>query len=327
LWITFSILPTYPDSWPELVATLTELLSFALDVTGPILLILALGPLLRKTKLVDNHFVLVGNRLVFNVTLPCMLFFGIANRPLQQALDIPMVVFASLATVSVTLVLWLIAPLFVGPEKRGVFVQGAFRGNLAIIGIAWIMNAYGPVTVAKAGVYIGLMTILYNVLSVLVLRSRAQSYFSALFTNPLVVAILLGMLVSALGIPILRLVVQTGQYIGQMTLPLALLCIGSSLRWGSFKANHLKVIWASAFKLVVIPVIVTLAAIAAGFRGPDLGLLFLMTASPTAAASYVMAKQMTNYGAMAAEIVAVTTVFSAVTVTIGLIVLKGGGFI
>ena len=300
---------------------------FALDVTGPILIILALSPLLRKVRWVDDHFILVSNRIVFNVTLPCMLFFSIADRPLQQELDIPLVIFATLATLFVTAMLWLIAPLFVKPTIRGIFVQGGFRGNLAIIGIAWIINAYSAVTVAKAVIYVGVMTILYNVLSVLVLRSVSQSWFAALFTNPLVVAVLLGLCASAFGIAIPRLITQAGQYLGQMTLPLALLCIGCSLRWSSFKINHMDVVWVSLFKLIVVPVIVTIAAIGWGFQGPDLGLLFLMTATPTAAASYVMAKQMTDHGVLAAEIVAVTTILSSGTVTIGLIVLKAGGYL
>ncbi len=300
---------------------------FALDVTAPILLVLVLGPLLRAIKMVDDHFISVANQVVFNITLPCMLFFGVANQPLQQALDIPLVLFASVSTFLATLLLWLLAPFFVAPSKLGVFVQGGFRGNLAIIGIAWVMNAYGQAIVAKAGVYIGLMSILFNLLSVLVLRSKTQPYIAAMFTNPMVVSVSLGLLVSALGIEMPRLIVQTGEYIGQLTLPLALICIGSNLRWSSFKANHLDVVWVALFKLVIVPLVVTIAAVQWGFQGSDLGLLFLMVATPTAAASYVMAKEMTDHGALAAEIVAVTTLLSAVTVTVGLVVLRAGRYI
>ena len=300
---------------------------FALDVTAPILLVLALGPLLRIIKMVDDPFISVANRIVFNLTLPCMLFFGVANQPLQQALDIPLVVFASVSTVLAALLLWLLAPLFVTSSKQGVFVQGGFRGNLAIIGIAWVMNAYGQAIVAKAGVYVGLMSILFNILSVSVLRSKTQPYLAAMFTNPMVVSVSLGLMFSALGLELPRLIIQTGEYIGQMTLPLALVCIGSNLRWGSFKANHLEVVWVALFKLAIVPLVVTIAAIQCGFRDSDLGLLFMMAATPTAAASYVMAKEMTDHGRLAAEIVAVTTLLSAVTVTVGLIVLKAGAFI
>ncbi|MEE9357230.1 hypothetical protein [Candidatus Vondammii sp. HM_W22] len=50
-------------------------LIFALGVTGPIMVILFLGLVFRLIGLINEQFVLVGNKIVFNVTLPCMLFF------------------------------------------------------------------------------------------------------------------------------------------------------------------------------------------------------------------------------------------------------------
>ncbi|MCI0654371.1 MAG: hypothetical protein L0Y39_07820 [Methylococcaceae bacterium] len=52
-----------------------------------------------------------------------------------------------------------------------------------------------------------------------------------------------------------------------------------------------------------------------------------MMATPTAAASYVMAKQMTAHGDMAAEIIAVTTAACAITVAVGLVILKSGSYL
>ena len=304
-----------------------EQFSFALVITGPIVIILALGLLFRRINLIDDHFIQVGNKIVFNVTLPCMLFFGVISQPIGLSMDSPLIAFASVFTIAVVGFLSLVTPFFIREDKRGVFIQGAFRGNMGIIGIALVLNAYGPEILPKTSIYLAMLTILYNLLSVLVLRSNTQSTFFALLKNPLIIAVLLGLTCSWFGVTLPGFVHKTGQYFAQMTLPLALTCIGGSLRWDSFRANHQDVIWASMVKLLFIPMALAGIAIAWGFRGQELGLLYMMMAAPTASASYVMAQQMSRHGAMAAEIIAMTTIGSFLTITVGITALKYGGYI
>ncbi|MDF4922420.1 AEC family transporter, partial [Vibrio parahaemolyticus] len=54
----------------------------------------------------------------------------------------------------------------------------------------------------------------------------------------------------------------------------------------------------------------------------ELGILFFMNASPVAAASYVMARSMGGNATLAANIIALTTVLSTVTCTLGILFLK-----
>lgn len=300
---------------------------FALNITGPILIILILGHVLRRTGLIDPHFIASGNKLVYNLSLPSLLFFSTVNSPLGESLDTDLVVFGSIATVLGVIVLSVVAHLLVSPEFRGVFIQGAFRSNMGIVGIAFAVNAFGPGILAKSSIYLALLTIVYNLLAVWVLRNDKQSILGLFLKNPLIVAVVLGVLVSEAGLRIPALVQTTGTHLSALTLPLALLCIGGSLRRSSFRNNHRSVVWACVFKLIIIPSAATLGALWYGFRGEDLGVLFLMMASPTAAASYVMARQMTAHGDLAAEIIAVTTAACGITVTIGLLFLKSENYL
>lgn len=283
--------------------------------------------LLRRIHLIDEHFIASGNQVVYNLCLPCLLFFATVDSPLARSLDTELVLFGILASFATVIGLSLIANRLVTAEKRGVFIQGAFRGNMGIVGIAFSVNAYGSGILAKASIYLALLTIVYNGLSVWALRNKNQPFVPYFLKNPLIVAVALGVAVSQSGLRIPTLVHNTGSSLSALTLPLALLCIGGSLRWASFRANHQCVIWASIFKLVIVPALTTWAAMAWGFRGQNLGLLFIMMSAPTAAASYVMAKQMTSQGAIAAEIIAFTTGACAITVTFGLAALKSGNYI
>ncbi|KZZ27620.1 hypothetical protein A3752_22555 [Oleiphilus sp. HI0081] len=110
-----------------------------------------------------------------------------------------------------------------------------------------------------------------------------------------------------------------------MTLPLALICVGGSIKLNELKdSNHLA-LKATLLKLVGVPLLFTRAALVMGFKDLALGTLFLMFASPTATASFVMAKAMRGNAELAATIIALSTVLSLLTVSTGIFVLRALG--
>lgn len=304
-----------------------EQFTFALNVTTPILILLILGITFRRSGFIDSHFINIANSFVFNVTLPCLLFFSIAKTPLTQATNIPLFLFGVLFTLTSALLFWLLSLMVIEKNKRGVFIQGAFRGNLGIIGIALTLNAYGSEILAVASLYMALIAILDNPLSILILKPTGQKPYTSILTNPIIIAVVLGLIFSGLQVSIPNFISQSGQYLAQMTLPLALICIGGSLYWHNFQTHHQEVIWATLCKLLFMPLVGTLLAIKFGFRDQELGLIYLMLSSPTAVSSYIMAKKLTQHGTIAAEIIALTTASSSVIITLGLVLLKAFAYL
>ncbi|WP_416306578.1 AEC family transporter [Neptunicella sp. SCSIO 80796] len=294
----------------------------ALNVTLPLLLILLAGIVFRRIRLVDEHFVATGNRLVFKVALPCLLFLSVAGRSTGESINVTLVVFGLVATLLSVLLVWWIAPFIVDKPKRGVFTHIAFRGNMGIIGLALCVNAFGDDIIAMAAVYLAFVTVLYNVSAVLLLSNSRSMLLINLVKNPLIVAILLGGLWSYWQVPLPDIVNLSLGYLAQLTLPLALVCIGASLEWQSLKANHKQALAAVSLKLVILPTVIVVCAILFGIEGDALGVLFLMMATPTAAAAYVMSHQMTPYGNLAAEVITLSTLLSPISVTLGLVVLN-----
>jgi predicted permease len=64
-----------------------------------------------------------------------------------------------------------------------------------------------------------------------------------------------------------------------------------------------------------------------GVRGEQLGILFLLLSSPVAAASFVMVVAARGDGALAANIVVLSTLCSVVTVTAGFYLLSLFGLV
>ncbi len=311
-------------------------LNFAIFITAPIFCILGLGVLFKRIGWVTEEFARVGSDLVFKVTLPCLLFVKLVETDFRHGLPVMLIIYALIATVAIFLLLdHTLAPKLEDPRQRGVFVQGAFRGNMGIIGLAYCLSAFGEGVVTAASVYLAVMTTLFNVLAVITLtrhqgRPVGQGSLAGvlwgILKNPLILAICAGVLVSLSGLQISEILLNTGGYFAQMTLPLALLCAGASIRLREFQTSP-PLYWAVAGKLMFVPLLITLGGIAVGLRGESLGVLFLMCSAPTAAASYPMAQAMKADHHLAAAIIAATSLGSVVTTTLGIFLLRSFGLI
>lgn len=307
-------------------------LSFSFSVTGPIFIILLLGVWFMRIGILNEAFIETGSRLVFTVALPALLFVSISKTHFSAAANFGLIIFAAVATVLSVALLEVAAHYLITPaEDRGVVVQGAFRSNMGIIGLAYCVNAYGDNGLVAASLYLGLITILFNVLAVITLsRSLHKSQgvgkvIRGIATNPLIIGILLALPVSYAGIKLPTVLLESGEYFSKMTLPLALLCTGASLDFHSLRQEMGKTLFATVSKLVLTPLLFVLGGLWMGFRGVDMGILLLMSSAPTAAASYIMVRAMGGNASLAANIIALTTLGSVVTTSIGITVLRGLG--
>ena len=160
-------------------------LLFALSITGPICLLLLLGFALRRSQMMNEGFIDGASRLVFNIALPMLLFTSIAQTNFSQIISFKLIGYGISATLIAFLLLeWWASRAIDNKRLRGIVVQGAFRANMAIIGLAYFNNAYGAQGVAAAAMYVACLTILFHVLAVLTL-SRSLNQEDALPTRQL----------------------------------------------------------------------------------------------------------------------------------------------
>ena len=306
-------------------------LGFAIAITAPIFCILGCGIFFKRIGWVTADFARIGSDLVFKVTLPCFLFVKLVVTDFRHHLPLTLIGYAALSTIVVFLFLdRIVAAQLNNSADRGAFVQGAFRGNMGIVGLAFCISAFGDHVIAVASIYIAIMTILYNVLAVITLtrhqdktlgQDTYRRMLKSISSNPLILAILAGMVISLSNIPVPQLILTTGEYFARMTLPLALLCAGASIRMHEFNSSK-PLYLASLAKLVVVPLVITTGGIAIGLRGEQLGVLYLMCSAPAAAASYPMTQAMGGNYHLAAAIIAVTSVGAMVATTLGIFLLR-----
>jgi predicted permease len=304
------------------------ILSETLVVTGPIFLIVLLGLTLRRIGFIDDHFNQVASRLVFSICLPVLLFTTISQINLDATINLPVFYFSLCGAVLTFGLSWL-AAMFIQPrEDRGVVVQGAFRSNLGVIGLALCANAYGAPGLALASLLMASLTVSYNILSVFILSFYSKTdlnwlvVFADILKNPLIVAIAMAFIIALSGLPVPGILLSAGEYIGSMALPLALLGTGAGMSLRALRDSSQATGLVICLKAVLLPAVIVVIAIQYGFRGIDLGVLFLLFVSPTATASYAMVKALGANDSLAANLVITTTLVCILSCSIGLFFLK-----
>ena len=309
-----------------------DTLLFTSNIVAPIFFIVFLGYLLMRLRVIDQNFVTTASKLVFTITLPALVFMSISRMDFQAVFNPVLLGYFVIGTLITFTLLWQISKRFIRrPEDLGVFIQGAFRGNYGIVGLAVSFNMFGDSGLAQASLLLACVIPLYNVLSVLALTLPMQQQGNGInisqplieiARNPLIIAVVLALPFSYFGWGLPLVGNKIGNYFANLTLPLALLAIGGSLNLKSLRDTSGESSWATLIKLIIMPLILTAGAWLYGFRGQDIGILFVLFGCPTAAASFIMAKGMGGNAQLAANIVLTTTLGSLLTLSGGIYLLR-----
>ena len=299
---------------------------FSINVTFPIFLVMVIGWVLKQIGMLNDNFVTVANRFNFKVTLPFMLFRDISSVDIKAVFDLKFVLFCAVASSICFWAIWGATKLFLKDHTmRGAFVQASFRSSAAVMGLAFISNIYGASAMGPLMI-IGAVP-LYNIYSVLVLTFEADHGDEARDTgkikqaciniakNPIIIAIVLGLVVALAGIHFPTIVNKTVNSVAQMATPLALIALGAGFEGRKALAKMKPTLWALAIKLVIQPLIFLPVAAYLGFDGEKMIAILIMLAAPATPSCYIMAKNMKNDGVLTASIVVMTTLLAAFTLT------------
>ena len=311
---------------------------FSINATMPVFLVMVVGYLLRKTGMLNDEFVNVANKFNFKVTLPCLLIQDLSSAGFSKGVNVSFVLFCAAATAFCFVIIWPLTRLFLKDKSmRGAFVQASFRSSAAVMGIAFVTNIYGSSSLAPFMI-LGAVP-LYNIFSVIVLTFEAdggngkidgqkiKKALIGIITNPIIIGIIIGMVISMLNITFPVIISKTISSIGALASPLSLIVLGASFDGSKAIKKFKPVIMASLIKLVLQAAIILPFAIQMGFRNEELVAIIIMLAAPTTPSCFIMAKSMGNDGDLTASIVVVTTLMASVTLTAWIFILKSMGLI
>ncbi|MFQ5938628.1 MAG: AEC family transporter [Alphaproteobacteria bacterium] len=295
-------------------------MSGVVGALAPIFLLILLGHAIRRLKLLEAGFWEPAERLTYFVLFPALLLENMATAELRGLQVLPM---AAALVGGVLVVAGLLVSLrprlgLNGPAFTSVF-QGAIRPN-TYVGLAAAAALSSEAGITLAAISVATVTPLVNVLSVAVLARHAGEAeagigqtLASIARNPLILAVAGGAALNWTGIGLPPVVDPVIDILGRAALPLGLLAVGAGLDISAAQTAGRTLLPTAGLKLVLLPGLTWLACLAFGVEGVTRTIAVLMSALPTSASSYILARQMGGDHGLLAAIITVTTLLAILT--------------
>ena len=306
----------------------------AVNAVVPFIIYLGLGFLVRKTGAGDEKFLNRLNSMTFKFFFPVMLFYNFYTIDTNQKLNGGLAFIIAGIVLFVSGITFMVVNRTTLPENRkGVVTQAVFRGNMALFALPLAETVCGEAGRIAASIAVAVSVPIFNVLAIIVLeyyasrKSGVLSLLKKVVTNPLVLGSLAGLLFLLLKIHLPGFIEKPVSAISAATTPLALLTLGGTLHFSSMKANHRIIFVVLLIRMVLLPTLMLLATTPFSFSNAERFVLFTLFACPIAVSSYTMAANMGGDGELAGQYVAVSTVFSLLSIFLFVLVLKATGVV
>lgn len=302
-----------------------------LNTLAPVFLLITVGALLQRGSVFSAGFLKEANRLTYLVGLPALLFSELARSFHGIAIAGGMLETAAIVTALAIGVAYLAArTLRVPGPAVGTLVQGAFRGNLAFVGLP-VIFAMPEVTLpggvssrVAAVVVIAPMMVVYNFMAIVVLLlsqhrlgwAMLRPFLRQLLTTPPLIAILAGIGVGLAGWTLPAAVDKAFVALGEMALPLGLLGVGGSLVTVPRGAGGSAAWGAALIKTTLAPAFAWAVAHTLGLGALETKIVMIFMATPTAIVSYPFALELKGDEAIAAGTIVRSTLLSIATLAV-----------
>ncbi len=303
----------------------------ALAVSLPILILTMAGAALMRLRWIDDAFLEGVNKFVYRVSLPALIIHSLCSSTLDLSAAFRPALAFCIATTLALLPGWVTGKLLhFTPAQTATLTQAGFRGNLAFVGFPVLAGAMpGDTTFLALGVLIfAPALILYNVLAVLLLNhasaapgpGRTWKAVLAIRSNPLILAAAAGGLLGLLPGELPGVVLRSLEMLGKPAGPMALVCIGAMMVKPGGEGATRGAIAAAGLKLAVAPALVLGVAYLTGVGGTGLQVIMIYACCPSAAASYIVARELGGDAHLASRAVVLTTLICLVPLTVVLAV-------
>lgn len=336
---------------------LGHILFTAVNAVMPIILLILLGYGLRRTNFLSDDFMKMGNKLVFRVCLPCMLFVNVYEIEGLSAIRWDVVIYACVMVFLIFVLGLAVAVTTTSiPQRRGVISQCTYRSNYAIIGLSLAGALGGGEAMAVAAVVSAFTVPIFNVLAVVSLsvfvgggkKQSVRSVIMNIAKNPLIISVLLGLV--CLGIREIELQIfgevlfalnrQTKflytaiSNLKSIASPLALIVLGGQFTFSAVKSLLKEIAVGTLWRTVLAPVIGLGTAVLlteltdlVAFDQNTYPALIALFGSPVAVSSAIMAEQMGNDEQLATQLVVWTSLVSIVTIFLQVCILMAAGLL
>ena len=325
-----------------------ESLVFAINSVAPIIILVALGYFLKKSKIIGKEFTVSGNRFIFKILFPVMLFTNVYKIENIKGFSFGYIAFAAVMCFIVFLAA-IFSSGFITRDgkKRGALIQGIFRSNYALIGIPVASSLFGTEGVAAAAVLSAFIIPLLNILAVTELltfcgngkKAEVKKILLGIAKNPLIDGVVAGFLVllireifvaNEISFRLFDIVpiAKTADYLSSITTPISLIILGADFEFSAIASLKKEIFFGTVMRCAAVPVFCLGTAFLLfgdNFSGAQFAAIAALFTAPVAVSSVPMAQEMGADTTLAGQLVIWTTVFSAISIFVASFLLKTAG--
>lgn len=306
----------------------------SINVLIPIIVLIAVGYVLKKLNIADEHFVKKSSDIVFKLALPVALFYSTVNSDVDFNISKDTWIFI------ITVCIFYLSAYFIGllianksnwdNKTKGAFIQGVYRSNYIVIGYPILLSFFGDSVVLRMSLLAVFTIPISNILAVLTFTIfdpdkkgiNVKEIIVAIIKNPLIIGIVSGFIFKYFNIYIPTFVNDSLGMIKGIAIPLALINIGTLFSLNIDLKQRRPLIISVFLRTVFIPLLFTSLAVLLGYRDYSLVIIFALFATPSATTSSIMAKAMNSNDSLAASIIVASTSVSFVTIFAGIMIMK-----
>ena len=281
-----------------------------------LLVLLFAGTGLRQVGILDASRTARLNTVAYYLALPALVFTATYDRNIAAILTPALVVGIVAVLASTASLAWLLTRRRNVPARRSVALIQSYHSNLGYLGLPLVAATFDGAVTAVASVVLGIGSLIQVPITVIALVSingaetRLVDQLAELGRNPVLLALIAGIVIGSLGIPVVQPAVAVLDVLAALALPLALLCVGATLQvdrtafdWGATGS-------VIGLKLVVMPALAWVAFSALGVSTAAFTAAVVMLGTPTAVSTYVFASELGGDSQFASLNVFATTVAS-----------------
>lgn len=311
-----------------------ENLILSINCVFPIFISMLAGYFAQARHIIPEETFSHLSTLCFQLLLPVMLFGNLYSADFSQSFSVDLVVFLISATLICFFAAYL-SGLWLIPDHRfrGTWVQGIYRSNIAVIGIALAQVLIDAAGVATITVVIAIIVPIYNALAVITLETCRGSKvpigttLKKILTNPMIVGSVLGLVFHFAHIPLPSSVLTPIDNIGKAGSVMMLIALGASFRLRNVGKNRLRLVVISTLRLILVPAAALVIAYLLGFRKDELAIVLICMGSPVAASVFPMAQTYDSDYELAGQLVVVTSLLCCLTFFLSIFGLKQVGIL
>ncbi|MEY4684048.1 MAG: hypothetical protein RLZ25_507 [Pseudomonadota bacterium] len=296
-----------------------------LAISGPIFSIIFLGFLAVKARLLRTEEARALGAFVINFALPALLFKALAQRPATQLLNATLISHYGAGSLLMFTLITLVMVRRHRPQKAAALAVGTSLSNSAFMGFPIAEQLFGPDAAGMLAVYVFVENLILVPLLLIIAEAdskRGVHWFrliyditSRLIRNPLVLAMIAGVIFSTHHIPLSGAPARTINLLSEASAPTALFYIGCSLAGLKLKGLSYDIAIISLSKLILHPTSVFLTFTLFPIHDSESIKAATLNAAMPMATIYPLLGQRYGQEGVTSAILVVTTITSFFTIS------------